>query len=1188
MNFDNISPEIKVYLDEISKRLFTHHAAIMVGAGFSKNAEPNNESSRKNFADWNDLGNTFYEKLYGKDAKFPQKEFLNVLKLAEEVEATFGRPVLDNILQESIPDMEYEPSKLHAKLLNLPWVDIFTTNYDTLLERAAKSVFNRKYTIVLSKNDLVYASKPRIIKLHGSFPSHTPFIITEEDYRIYPKINAPFVNTVQQSLLENTLCLIGFSGNDPNFFQWLGWLRDNLEANISKIYLIGAFDLSATQKKLLEKRNIVLVNIADNHYDALNLFVEYLSYKARTNNILLWPYDEVYKTPDSKNNLEKTLVEIISVWKKERETYPKWVVLPEEKRTGFFRKTEKWIYFIQDSDDVKPDIKFKFVFELCWRLDKSLYPFDNIIAGLIKSVLGNDIDTKEKFSLSLWLLKFYRQSCLNENWNDLYARLEGIDFLTMNQKGELDYENGLHALFNLDYPKLRNITEKWQFPNNTPFENAKKAGILSEIGELSKAKEIIEKALIAIHEQQASTNSATECHLLSQESYILNLYQLLVKNHRDLEVKSSESRDYRDRIAILNLSSCNPIREQKHFADLLLARYKEESQTEINEKYDVGEIVITTHLVQSFKEQINAFAFLLYCENIGMPFCIHTQWVKYDFFSKEALASIIRIADFNLFWAISVCCRIADQKAAETLFTRSTINKFTVDYINNLCEALVSTLAENEKEIAMENQNEIQNFAQILAKILPEIISRLCTKCRFDIKSKVLQLINSILSSNSRGNYQKVGVLIKRFIKSLLPVEMEKFLIDIIKLEIPKNLSILEADIEPPLQYIENVDFVLDKNFSIDETILEPYYVAGISDIASVRQWGIITLVKLNELKLLNNDQKTNFAKVLWSKIDNRGLPINANCLGTYFITLPHPSDKKPVDIIKKSLDCFQLHNFKIGEGAFTQNVYSVENFFREINFLLIKNLLNKNEIKTYIDEIFAFWENNKDILNKLDNNMLDFQGLKQNVKYCFYAMRSTLASLFTALDESCDAVKIEKIVGELKVYELPILYLQYAAKFLSDVELKNKLELQIGDKDALKRIDALIVFEKFLNTETNDEKCYLFKALLFSILYGDNKLISYNIETVINLINNKIEFAERLKADMMNVLLHLGTITKYDNKDSKLSFEEKLAIRQKAMRLAFILHKNLANADEEKEIKYWKDCSEDENEFAEVRNKWG
>ncbi len=1187
MNFDNMSPEIKVYLNEISERLFTHHAAVMVGAGFSKNAIPNGASCKK-MSDWNDLGKVFYEKLYGKDAEFPKKEFLNVLKLAEEVEAAFGRPVLDNILRKCIPDMEYEPSNLHKKLLDLPWIDIFTTNYDTLLERAAKCVFNRKYTVVFSKEDLVYASKPRIIKLHGSFLSFRPFTITEEDYRVYPKINAPFVNTVQQSLLENTLCLIGFSGDDPNFLHWLGWLRDNLETNVLKIYLIGFFDLSATQKKLLEKRNIVLVNIADNHYDALNLFVEYLSYKARTNNILLWPYDEVYKNPDSKNNLEKTLVEIISAWKKERESYPQWVILPEEKRTEFFRKTEKWMYFVKDSDVVKPDIKFNFVFELCWRLDKSLYPFDNIIAGLIKSVLGNDIDTKEKFLLSMWLLKFYRQSCLNKDWNDLYLRLEDINFLTTNQKGELDYENGLHALFNLDYPKLRNITEKWQFPNNTPFENAKKAGVLSEIGELSKAKEIIEKALITIHEQQASTSSATECHLLSQESYILNLYRFIVNTHRGLEIKTGESIDYRDRITILNLFLCNPIREQKHFADLLLARYKEEPQTEINDKYDVGEKVIKTRLVQSFKEQINAFAFLLYCESIGMPFCIHTKLVKYDFLSEEALASIIRIADFNLFWAISVCCRIADQKAAETLFTRSTINKFSIDYINNLCEALVSTLAENEKEIAVENQNKAQNFAQILAKILPEIISRLCTKCNFDIKTKVLQLINSILSSKYRGNYQKVDILLKRFVKSLLPVEIEKFLVDILKLEIPTNLSILDEAIEPPLQYIENVDFVLNKNFSLEKTVLEPYYVAVASNIASVRKWGIVTLVKLNELKLLNSNQKTDFAKVLWSKIDNIGLPINANCLRTDFIILPHPSDKKPVDIVKKSLDCFQLHNLKIDRVVFSQNPYSVEeNFFKEINFLLIKNLLNKNEIRTYIDEIFMFWENNTDVLNKDNNNVFEIQNLKQ-IRRLFYAMCSTLASLLEALGESYDDVKVKKIVNELEIYGLPTIYLQYVAKFLSDVELKNELELQIGDKDYLKRIDALIVLKKFLGTEVNDENCYLFKALLFSILYSEDKFISYNVDTVLDVLKNNVKLAERLKAEIMNVLSHLENITKYDGEDSKLSFEEKLAIRQKAMFLAFTLHKNLANADNEKEIKYWKDCSKDENEFAEVRNKWG
>lgn len=73
--------------------------------------------------------------------------------------------------------------------------------------------------------------------MHGSFPSMHPFIITSEDYRSYPHKFASFVNTVQQSMLENTFCMIGFSGNDPNFEKWIGWIRDNLIENAPLIYL---------------------------------------------------------------------------------------------------------------------------------------------------------------------------------------------------------------------------------------------------------------------------------------------------------------------------------------------------------------------------------------------------------------------------------------------------------------------------------------------------------------------------------------------------------------------------------------------------------------------------------------------------------------------------------------------------------------------------------------------------------------------------------------------------------------------------------------------------------------------------------------------------------------------------------------------------------------------------------------
>ena len=268
------------YLKEISDKLFSKHAAIMIGAGFSKNAIPNSPYTNT-FSDWNELGDIFFEKLNGKK---PDKNdrYLNVLRLANEIEAAFGRPVLDSILRQSIPDLNYSPSELHKKLLNLPWEDVFTTNYDTLLERTAETLIDYKYSIVRNKDDLVGTSKPRIIKLHGSFPSERPFIITEEDYRKYPHDFAPFVNTVQQSLLENTLCLIGFSGTDPNFLQWIGWIRDNLNKNVTKIYLIGVFSFSDAQIKLFAQRNIVVVNLdtgitsQNKHYEALNLFIDYL------------------------------------------------------------------------------------------------------------------------------------------------------------------------------------------------------------------------------------------------------------------------------------------------------------------------------------------------------------------------------------------------------------------------------------------------------------------------------------------------------------------------------------------------------------------------------------------------------------------------------------------------------------------------------------------------------------------------------------------------------------------------------------------------------------------------------------------------------------------------------------------------------------------------------------------------
>ena len=392
-----IEPEIFEYIKEIASKIKNNRASVMVGAGFSKNAEPIVQTDKK-FLDWNSLGDVFYEKVNGNkpDGK---NQYLNVLKLAEEVEAAYGRTVLNEIIRESLPDAEYAPSQLHEKLLGLGWKDVFTTNYDTLLERTLEKITDRHYSVILNKEDLIYSSDPRIIKLHGSFPSTLPFVITEEDYRQYPKKSAIFVNTVQQTLIENALCLVGFSGDDPNFLQWIGWIRDNIGKDIaSKIYLVGIFNLSTAQINLLNNRNIVVLNMAkcpgikpENHYAGLELFFDALSELTKGNDEVLWPTDKLHYHIDfNKKEVDNDIQSITKDWAESRNSYPGWLIVPSERRKWLLIKTDSchmdMFYHIQ-RNHVSAKVAFDFLYEYNWRINKCLKPILKTELNIYEKVL---------------------------------------------------------------------------------------------------------------------------------------------------------------------------------------------------------------------------------------------------------------------------------------------------------------------------------------------------------------------------------------------------------------------------------------------------------------------------------------------------------------------------------------------------------------------------------------------------------------------------------------------------------------------------------------------------------------------------------------------------------------------------------------------------------------------------------
>ena len=252
------------HIDQIRDELWKRpsRATVMVGSGFSRNA-----SSVIPGADppptLQDIRRSLFKELYprgshgGSDRECvnaKHSELGSFPSLAQEYEIAFGRTRLYQFFKRLIRDDELRPANVHKRFIRLPWRDIFTTNWDTLLEKSLDSIPDRGYSILQNKDEIPLSDQTRIVKLHGSFPANFPLICTQEDYRTYPLKFAPFVNTVQQAMMETVFLLVGFSGDDQNFIQWTGWVRDNLGESAPKIYLAGWLNLSTHRRRMLEQQ----------------------------------------------------------------------------------------------------------------------------------------------------------------------------------------------------------------------------------------------------------------------------------------------------------------------------------------------------------------------------------------------------------------------------------------------------------------------------------------------------------------------------------------------------------------------------------------------------------------------------------------------------------------------------------------------------------------------------------------------------------------------------------------------------------------------------------------------------------------------------------------------------------------------------------------------------------------------
>lgn len=358
-------------------------AAVLIGAGFSRQCDRPDVAGASPPL-WSDLALAMANGL-GRSEK--EARASDPLRLAETYETAFGRATLVNLVRQEVNDDAWRPGAAHTSLLDLPWADILTTNYDTLLERAL-SGSARGYGVVRREGDLSGLRAPRIIKLHGTIENDVGLVITEEDYRRYPDTQAAMVNTARQALIENDLCLLGFSGDDPNFRAWVGWVRDRLRGLHRRVFLVGPLNLDPIDRRVLERLGVIPIdlspvvpeNASDPHKEAIDWLLAHLAdqapatpsnWKPLTSSQLGHPSNSKEQGQIVKDSglLKDNLRAALRGWRQDRATYPGWLICPWEKRQSIRFGTDAPLQIRAAIDAIGTDEAREVLLEIGWRYD---------------------------------------------------------------------------------------------------------------------------------------------------------------------------------------------------------------------------------------------------------------------------------------------------------------------------------------------------------------------------------------------------------------------------------------------------------------------------------------------------------------------------------------------------------------------------------------------------------------------------------------------------------------------------------------------------------------------------------------------------------------------------------------------------------------------------------------------------
>ncbi len=265
----------EVFVEEYGAAIEAGQASLLIGTGMSSGA---------GYPNWADLLEPVAE-------EFDVPPMTDLPLQAQYIETKAGRDRLSEHLAVAIGAVVPTPLENHVLIAQLGVRDVWTTNYDPLLETA-----DPELGVVERDQDLVDRAgrERRLKKMHGSIPfgatapvgGRNQLVLSRYDYEHYERTHPRLWRLLQAQFLTSSFLFLGFSMTDPNFEAVFRIARLATADKLMPHYVImkrpppdkddGTFDFQAEE---FRKAGVELVEIAD--YSAITSLLQKLIARTR-------------------------------------------------------------------------------------------------------------------------------------------------------------------------------------------------------------------------------------------------------------------------------------------------------------------------------------------------------------------------------------------------------------------------------------------------------------------------------------------------------------------------------------------------------------------------------------------------------------------------------------------------------------------------------------------------------------------------------------------------------------------------------------------------------------------------------------------------------------------------------------------------------------------------------------------